>query len=666
MSTEQEIEMESEDSGEEYLSLDGQGDDGAAASTAQSSQQPQPTAKKGRKPKKPPPGTVNNPCLVCNKNVTSGSVNCTLCMLWCHNKCTNLSAEALKGLEVQAKETGLAYWACKSCLSYANKVNRQFQETHRRQDETDTKVDENAKRIRDIEQENMKLKQELQNLAARMDRESEGKNDTLCEELREREIRKTNIIIHGVQEPGEGVVNNRDRMEKDKDTCEELFRAINVRTRKPDIKFCRRIGERGNEPRPIVVGLQEEAEKRLILSRARELQRTRFENVSIVPDLTKMQRRGEEKLTREAEERNKRLTGEDVNNNLRWIVVGRRGEKRLIKGTEREPQNSRGPGTHTLGNWVPPSQQQLCGPETGARTRAGNSNEGSNGVYRFADRDMGGWNEVYPGNNNSSSGGQQNNSWDSGNDSWNAHNNSGRNNNSRNRPSGNGSDTSCGSGLGGRNGFGGGERFGRRVGFNSRERDGGGFSNNRHGEGGNRGSNGNNSYHDSNNQAGYQHSNFNNRTRGYHSNGPNDFNNRRGSNSFNHTYQPYNSGNDSNSRRGNNSYNNNGGNNSSSNGFNNRRSNNSPNYNDINSIDGNSSTNQSCSTGDIGSNQAGSNNQQENCSARDQDRPTIQLVMRTEGLEEGARGRLGSKRGREGEGDMEGEEGSQPRTRQKQ
>ena len=49
-----------------------------------------------------------------------------------------------------------------------------------------------------------------------------------------------------------------------------------------------------------------------------------------MPDLTRKQRELEDKLRRDAEERNKFLTREDQDNNLRWMVIGRRGEKRLI------------------------------------------------------------------------------------------------------------------------------------------------------------------------------------------------------------------------------------------------------------------------------------------------------------------------------------------------
>jgi hypothetical protein len=55
--------------------------------------------------------------------------------------------------------------------------------------------------------------------------------------------------------------------------------------------------------------------------------------------MTRMQRRAEDQLAKEVETRNNQLTTEDREKNLRWMVVGRRGKKRMIKGTEREQQN---------------------------------------------------------------------------------------------------------------------------------------------------------------------------------------------------------------------------------------------------------------------------------------------------------------------------------------
>ena len=70
--------------------------------------------------------------------------------MWCHMSCTKLSKEALKGLEIQAKEVGQAYWACRSCMSFNTKWNALMKETSRRQDVTESKVEDNSRNIEEL------------------------------------------------------------------------------------------------------------------------------------------------------------------------------------------------------------------------------------------------------------------------------------------------------------------------------------------------------------------------------------------------------------------------------------------------------------------------------------------------------------------------------------
>ena len=108
---------------------------------------------------------------------------------------------------------------------------------------------------------------------------------------------------------------------------------------------CRRIGEAGEEPRPLVVIMRTEELKRSILEKARNLRDTVYQEVGIVPDLTLKQRREEQNMAEEVEKKNEQeLTDEDRAKNLHWLLVGPRGAKKIIKGVPREYQERRGPG----------------------------------------------------------------------------------------------------------------------------------------------------------------------------------------------------------------------------------------------------------------------------------------------------------------------------------
>ena len=255
--------------------------------------------------------------------------------------CTGLSKEAIKGLEVQAKEVGQAYWACRACMNFSNKWHSQMREVNKRQEETEARVEANTDKIEEVRLNTEELRREFREYVQRTEGIQERLEAVMDAELREREARRLNLVIHGLQEPAENIKDSRGRMEQDKIECERLFIAMKARTRYQAIRFCRRIGERGEDPRPLVFGVFTEEEKRHLLEKAKELVYTKYEDVTVVPDMTKSQRKGEQQLRDEANKRNTQLTEEDRSKNLKWLVVGKRGEKRLIKGTERESQRGR-------------------------------------------------------------------------------------------------------------------------------------------------------------------------------------------------------------------------------------------------------------------------------------------------------------------------------------
>jgi hypothetical protein len=136
------------------------------------------------------------------------------------------------------------------------------------------------------------------------------------------------------------IEDNRERAEEDGDTCGKIFRAIRARASRSSLKFSCRLGKRGRDPRPIVVGLYSE-EERSVLGKARDLQNTLYKDVNIVPNLTQrnMQKRQNYKKkptggTKTDHRRQRKKT-------LKWLVVRKKGEKRLIKGQERERERER-------------------------------------------------------------------------------------------------------------------------------------------------------------------------------------------------------------------------------------------------------------------------------------------------------------------------------------
>lgn len=278
----------------------------------------------------------NTSCLACNKKCTGSqaSVFCQLCSLWCHKSCAGMSDAVFKSLALQMKEMGMAYWACRSCLNFATKTNALLKNMDKQMQTMNAKIEKNTEKIEATQKELKKVDNGLKNVERRVEEVKKSVGDELYEEMRERETRRLNLVLHGVQEQEE-TRSYRERSEMDKEECCRIFGAMKIQVNKENIKFCKRLGEIGEEPRPTVIGLNSEEMRRKILEGSRDLQNTKYSRVSVVADLTRRQREEERKMMQEAERRNKNLSEEEKSKNLKWLVVGRKGEKRLILGEER-------------------------------------------------------------------------------------------------------------------------------------------------------------------------------------------------------------------------------------------------------------------------------------------------------------------------------------------
>jgi hypothetical protein len=88
---------------------------------------------------------------------------------------------------------------------------------------------------------------------------------------------------------------------------------LNARTRPEDLRFFRRVGQRGQDLRPLII--RHRREKTSILDRNNVQKGTINDNVAIVPAQTKIQRRVEDRLQAEEEVRNRQLTTKDMEKN---------------------------------------------------------------------------------------------------------------------------------------------------------------------------------------------------------------------------------------------------------------------------------------------------------------------------------------------------------------
>jgi hypothetical protein len=302
-------------------------------------------------------------CLACNKafNKTDSSIQCAICALWIHHKpCSGVSDDGFKFLSEQVQATGTAYWACRACMAYSRAVTTKVREVEKKLEEVHKEVKEHASELVRVDKNVEQLRQDLEKVKEK--NKEETSNFITAEEYRERESRRLNVILHRVPESQDREAETR--REANLMECSNILRSIGQGNRTTDVKLCRRLGERSDEPRPLIVILRNESTRSALLESARLLRNTDYADVSIVPDLTPTQRNEEAALHEEMERKNRdELTTDDIQKNLRWKVVGPRGARRLIKTTARDWQqgnNNRGRGR---GRGMP--------PRATARTTAG-------------------------------------------------------------------------------------------------------------------------------------------------------------------------------------------------------------------------------------------------------------------------------------------------------
>ena len=166
------------------------------------------------------------------------------------------------------------------------------------------------------------------------------------EELSEREDKKYNIIMHNV---GESDSKDSATTRKwDEDSFNNITKAMGVNlTFQDSATFCRRLGAgTSDKTRPLLVGLKKEEYKAAILNCASKLAATNLCWVSVVPDLTKKQSEMDNEVRNEADRKNREeLTEDDCAKNLRWVAVGRKGARKVVKKIYTERR--RGPATAT-------------------------------------------------------------------------------------------------------------------------------------------------------------------------------------------------------------------------------------------------------------------------------------------------------------------------------
>ena len=266
------------------------------------------------------------PCIICSAEVggKSGGVQCTYCDRWVHPKCADISKAHFELYKLPSCQ-----YICTTCVKVSTKIKKEIQHLQVKQMEMREDIEHNKEEIATQKKRMDKVEKKVEDLdPAKIIEQS---RDSMLKELRERDSRKDNLVIYQVEEPE--MVNGQERKEHDIKKIIELFEFMACPMTGDGIKFIFRVGERKDDrpgPRPIIICLKDSGARKYILENARRLASSKYERISITPDLTPLQRKEEEELRKEATSRNNNLDAEE-RLNYEWVLVGIKGQRSLIK-----------------------------------------------------------------------------------------------------------------------------------------------------------------------------------------------------------------------------------------------------------------------------------------------------------------------------------------------
>ena len=206
-------------------------------------------------------------CLCCQKVFTKrdGCVQCFLCELWAHVKCSGLSSECMKALGSK-KNDGIA-WTCRACKSFATKYSKINLKIDARLDKLEEQID----KVEELQEEVKKLNKKVELIESIT---KTNDNDSFMDELRERDYRKENILLYDIPEPTASTGEQRARM--DLNRLKDILDQLKIRIEDDDVKFMIRVWRFDNtKMRPALVGIPNSTLREKILNKAPQLNKMR-------------------------------------------------------------------------------------------------------------------------------------------------------------------------------------------------------------------------------------------------------------------------------------------------------------------------------------------------------------------------------------------------------
>ena len=272
-----------------------------------------------------------------------GSLGCSVCALWYHQKCTGLNTDLFNSMIAMYDQLGYHGWACLVCGAATKRLSNWTKVLETRLDSVEEKISNfegTVEKVNDMGKDLASVMAEVELLKAKNC--VAQANIDMNAELADQAARCDNILIHNANEPGPDITDNKQRRRFDIGIISEICKEVDIDFMgEDDIKFISRVGTIRDDgtPRPIIAGFRDRAFRDRLINMQYKLKKSRnLFKIRLVNDITKNQRENELELDKECTRRNDEIRANDRDATFLWRVQGPKGAKRLVQREEQDPR----------------------------------------------------------------------------------------------------------------------------------------------------------------------------------------------------------------------------------------------------------------------------------------------------------------------------------------
>lgn len=277
-------------------------------------------------------------CPTCKKKFSDRDkvLECEICKRRFHALCHDFTTTEYNVIQ---KKLGALRWYCPNCEFGAEALYKEVLTIHGKMKDIEDKIKDLDTRTKEAEnavenkieelltsktteiQEDLvkkvqqKVEEEIKSISGQDEIISNLKQETsttiqkelakpevlnkVTREMSDRDRRRNNIILHGVQETKED--NKETRIKSDESKCTAVVHFLNDSLDSPNIKRIRRLGKYSEgKNRPVLMELHDSKDKETILTSTRKLKGSQYDGIGISHDLTDSQRKELQTLVADA------------------------------------------------------------------------------------------------------------------------------------------------------------------------------------------------------------------------------------------------------------------------------------------------------------------------------------------------------------------------------